>query len=279
MVVQASKDGAARERDRLSIALAVTLTGVTLLRFVELPTFSWSVREILGSPLSLSLTGDWIQVLLVTGLVASGTFSLLQVHPDRDTRERPLILYLITPTLGALLCALVLIQANSWTLWLGGLFGAGILIGVLMHLTYRSFSPRSSGFAGARTLLNIAAYLLSFALFGISLNARERALVTGPVILILSGLWALDLLSAGAMKWRAVAMFSGVIAVQSAELAWVLGFWPITPWMGAILLTLGLYLSVGVCYQYLLGKLTRHVVLEFSILTLSVFLLVLLIKP
>ncbi|MBN1922145.1 MAG: hypothetical protein JW892_12925 [Anaerolineae bacterium] len=279
MAVQAYKDGAARERDRLSIVLAVTLTGVTLLRFVELPTFSWSMREILGSPLGLSLTGDWVQVLLMMGLVASGTFSLLQVHPEIDTRERSLVLYLITPTLGALLCALILIQANSWPLWLGSLLGSGILIGVLMHLAYRSLSPRSSGFAGARTLLNIAAYLLSFTLFGLSLNARERALVTGPVILILSGLWALELLSAGAMKWRSVAMFSGVIAVQSAELAWVLAFWPISPWMGAILLTLGLYLSVGVCYQYLLGKLTRHVVLEFSILTLSVFLLVLLIKP
>ncbi len=272
-------DVAARERDRLSIVLAVTLTGVTLLRFVELPTFSWSVREILGSPLSLTITGDWVQVILMMGLVASGTFSLLQVHPDLAARERPLIFFLITPTLGALLCALMLIQADSWPVWLGSLLGSGILVGMLMHLTYRSVSPHSQGFAGARTLLNIAAYLLGFALFSLSLSARGRALVTGPVVLILSGFWALDLLSAGAMKRRLVLLFSGVIAVQSAELAWVLGFWPITPWMGAIVLTLALYLSVGVCYQYLLGKLTRQVVLEFAILTLIVFLLVLLIRP
>lgn len=63
------------------------------------------------------------------------------------------------------------------------------------------------------------------------------------------------------MKQSAVWLFSGVIALQSAELAWVLGYWPITPWMGAIMLTLALYLSVGVCYQYLLGKLTRQVVI------------------
>ena len=45
------------------------------------------------------------------------------------------------------------------------------------------------------------------------------------------------------------------------------------------MLTLALYLSVGVCYQYLLGKLTRQVVIEFSLLTLAVFLLVLFIRP
>ncbi len=279
MVVKAYDDGASQERDRLSIVLAVTLTGVTLLRFVELPTFSWSVRQILGSPLGLVVTGDWIQVLLMMGLVASGTFSLLQVHPDLAARERPLLFFLITPTLGALFCALVLIRAASWPLWLGSLLGSGILIGVLVHLTYRSVSPQSSGFAGARTLLNIIAYLLSFALFSLTLQTRGRALVTGPVVLLLSGLWAMDLLSVGAMKRSAVLLFSGVIALQSAELAWVLGYWPISPWMGAILLTLGLYLSVGICYQYLLGKLTRHVVLEFSVLTVVVFLLVLLIKP
>lgn len=279
MAVLGFENVAARERDRLSVVLAVTLTGVTLLRFVELPTFSWSVREILGSPLSLIITGDWVQVILMMGLVASGTFSLLQVHPDLKARERPLLLYLITPTLGALLCALMVIQANTWTMWLGSLLGSGILIGVLMHLTYRSVSPDSPGFVGARTLLNIMAYLLSFALFSLSLSTRGRALVTGPVVLILSGLWALDLLSAGAMKKRSVLLFSSVIAVQSAELAWVLGYWPITPWMGAVLLTLSLYLGVGICYQYLLGKLTRQVVVEFSVLTLVVFLLVLLIKP
>lgn len=279
MVAQTYEDGAIRERDRLSVVLAVTFTGVTLLRFVELPTFSWSVREILGSPLGLTITGDWVQVFLMMGLVASGTFSLLQTHPDRASRERPFLFYLITPTLGALWCALILVGVSSWPLWLGSLVGSGILIGLLMHLTYRSLSPRSAGFASARTLLNIAAYLLSFALFSLSLRARGRALVTGPVVLLLSGAWALELLSAGAMKQSAVWLFSGVIALQSAELAWVLGYWPITPWMGAIMLTLALYLSVGVCYQYLLGKLTRQVVIEFSLLTLAVFLLVLFIRP
>lgn len=279
MTVKASEDGISRERDRLSMVLAVTLTGVTLLRFVELPTFSWSVRRIFGSPLGLVVTGDWVQVLLMMGLIAAGTFSLLQVHPDLAQRERPLLFFLITPTLGALFCALVLIRARTWPLWLGSLLGAGILIGILMHLTYRSVSPQQPGFAGARTLLNLAAYLLSFGLFSLALQNRGRALVTGPVILLLSGLWALELLSAGAMRWRAVLLFSGVIALQSAELAWVLGYWPISPWMGAMLLTLGLYLSVGICYQYLLGKLTRQVVWEFSLLTLLVFLLVLWIKP
>ncbi len=279
MLAQSQRKQPVLERGRFSILLAVTLTGATFFRFVELPTFSWNVRRILGSPLGFTLGGNWLLPFMMIGLVASGTFSLLQAHPYPEDRERALGFSLIAPALGALLTSLLLIRAVTWPIWLGSLVLGGVLTGGLVHLTCRVVSLQQQGYAGARTLLNLAGYLLGFALFGIALQTPERALVTGPIIMSLSGLLSLDLLSASGVSTRSVLLFSGIIALLEGELVWVLGYWPISAWTAAVLLTLGLYVGIGVSYQHLLGKLTRHILIEFATLSLIVFILTLALKP
>jgi hypothetical protein len=267
------------ERERLSVVLVATLASATLFRFVELPTLAWGMRRILGSPLQLTFGGDWLLALLMVGLVATGTFSLIQSHPLHESRDRLLIFYLITPTLGTLLASMLLIRATSWPVWLVTLLISGVFIGLLMHLNYRAFSPDSSGYTSARTLLNIADYLLGFALASVILRAQERALITGPAMLALMGLLACDLLSASGVKWTRVLLFSGIIALLVSELAWVLGYWPVSTWTAATMLTLALYLLNGLSYQYLLGQMTRRVLLEFGIVAMIMFVLVLWIRP
>lgn len=267
------------ERDRLSIVLAVMLASATLFRFIELPTLAWGLRQILGSPLNLSFGGDWLLAILMMGLAATGTFSLLQNHPLFETRERSLLYCLITPTLGTLLISLLLIRAPTWPVWLVTLLIGGVLIGLLIHLSYRAISPESSGYTSARTMLNIADYLLGFALLSIIMQAQGRALVTGPAILLVCGLLAFDLLSASSVSGNAVTLFGSIIALLEGEIGWVLGYWPISAWTAATMLTLGLYLLNGLSYQYILEKLTRKVLLEFGIVALLMFILVLWIRP
>ncbi|HQE91242.1 MAG TPA: hypothetical protein PLH19_00015 [Anaerolineae bacterium] len=274
-----SREAQHTERDRLSVILVVTMASATLFRFVELPTVVWGMWHIFGSPLQLSFGGDWLLALLMVGLVASGAFSLLQGHPHYDTRERPLIFSLITPALGTLLASLLLIRATSVPVWLVTLVLSGIFIGLLIHLNYRAFSPDSPGYTGARTMLNIADYLLGFALSSLILREQERALITGPAIMVLIGLLAFDLLSASGAQGSLVWLFGGIIAVLIGEMAWVLGYWPISTWTAGTMLTLELYLLSGLSYQYLLGRLTRRVLAEFGIVALVMFMLVLWIRP
>jgi len=271
------------ERERLSVVLAATLASATLFRFMELPSLAWGVRRILGSPLQLTFSGDWLLALLMTGLVATGTFSLIQSHPLRESadslQDRSVIFSLITPTLGTLLASMLLIRALSWPVWLVTLLIGGVLIGVLMHLSYRALSPESQGYTSARTLLNIADYLLGFALASIILREQGRALITGPAMLALMGLLACDLLSASGAKWTLVLLFSGIIALLISEMAWVLGYWPVSTWTAATMLTLALYLLNGLSYQYLLGQMSRRLLLEFGIVAMIMFVLVLWIRP
>jgi hypothetical protein len=267
------------ERDRISILLAVTLTGAALSRFVELPSFSWSVRRILGSPLGFTIGSNWLLSLLMMGLVATGTYSLMQMHPQDDHQERPLIFSLIVPTLGALFASLLLLRAAAWPIWLGSLLLTGLIIGLLVHLTYQVYSLGHRSYATLRALLNIIDYLLGFALFGFVLSAQERSLVTGPAILLLSGLLSLDLLSASGAKINRVLLFSGITAFLIGESTWILSYWPISPWAAATVLTLELYVGAGISYQYLLDKLNRRMLMEYAVLALLVFGLILIIKP
>ncbi len=267
------------ERDRLSILLAVTLFSAALFRFVELPTFTWEMRRILGSPLSFSLGGEWLLTLLTMGLVATGTLSVLRDHPLRASQERLVIFSLISPALGAALVSMLLVRSASWPLWSLMLLGGGTLIGVLVHLSYLAFSLEYEGYAGARTLLNIFDYLIGFVLFGFIFTGQERALVTGPFVLLVSGLLALELLSASGAAVGNVVLFSSIIAVLEGEMGWVVGYWPVSPWTAAMILTLGLYVWSGLSYQYLLDRLTPRIVREFVGIAALLLLLVMWIRP
>ncbi len=267
------------ERGKLSILLAVTLSSVTLFRFVELPTLNWGALQVFGSPLGFSLGGGALLTLLVVGLVATGTLSIVRDHPLHESKERPLVFSLITPSVGALLVSVFLIQAGTWPLWMAVLILGGAIIGILVHLSYQSISPRSPGYPGARTLLNVVDYLMGFVLFSLILGQQGRALITGPGVLLLSGLLAAELLSATGSGIGGVLLYSGTIALLESELAWVLGYWPISTWTAATMLTLGLYIWSGIGYQHLLGRLNRRIITEFAVIGFLMFALVLWIRP
>ncbi len=267
------------ERGKLSVLLAVTLSSVTLFRFVELPTLNWGVAQVFGSPLGFSLDGGTLLTLLVVGLVATGTLAIVQDHPLSESRERPLLLALITPSIGALLISIFLIQAATWPLWLAVLLLGGAAIGVLVHLSYQAVSPQNPAYPGARTFLNVVDYLMGFVLFSMSLSQEGRGLVIAPLVLVLSGLLALDLLSATGAPIGSVLLYSATIGVLEGELAWVLGYWPISTWTAATVLTLGLYIWGGIGYQYLLGRLTRQIIAEFAVIGLLMLILVVVIRP
>ena len=267
------------ERDKLSVLLVIILSSATLFRFVELPNLSWGVQSVLGSPLGFDFSGEMLVVMLIVGLVSTGTLSILQDHPLRDTQERPLLFSLITPAIGSLLVSLLLIRATSWILWLVALCLGGLAIGILVHLSYQAFSPAGSRYPTARTLLNIIDYLAGFVLFSMLLREQGRALVTGPAVLILSGLLAIELLSASGVILSRILLFVGIIALIEGELAWVIGYWPISPWTAATILSLGLYVWSGIGYQYLLERLTGRIIVEFAAMSMFVLALVLWIQP
>jgi len=143
---------------KLSVLLAVMLLSVALFRIVELPALSWGVFQVFGSPLGLRVGGQALLMLLVAGLIFTGTLAIVQEHPLASQRVRPLVFSLITPTMGSLVASVLLTQASTWALWLLAFIAAGIVVGGLVYLSYQSVAVEARGYTFARAVLNVVVW-------------------------------------------------------------------------------------------------------------------------
>lgn len=264
---------------KLSVLLAVMLLSVALFRIVELPALSWGVFQVFGSPLGLRVGGQALLMLLVAGLIFTGTLAIVQEHPLASQRVRPLVFSLITPTMGSLVASVLLTQASTWALWLLAFIAAGIVVGGLVYLSYQSVAVEARGYTFARAVLNVVDYVAGFVLLSVILEQQGRALITAPAVALLSGLWIAELLSVTGASLKRVMLYSGAAALLEAEFVWMLAYSRLSPWGMAALLSIVVYVWVGISYQHLLERLNRRVIFEFVGVGMLMTLAVLLLAP
>ena len=265
--------------NRLSVLVAVLLLGSVLLRFIELPEHVWEL-EPLGSPLEIHVTGTWLLVTLMVGLVCTGTNLILHDHPHlREHTGRPIYISWILPGLLAGLLAYLLARAPTWPLWVGGLILVGVGISLAVSAEYTAVSPDSPGYPMARLGLNVLAYLLAFTLFAIIYNTRSRSLVTATLTLFTGTLLALDLLSVADVEFRRVLLFAGIVGLITGESTWALNYWQISAWAGGLFLLLIFYTAVNVAHQHLLERLSGSILVEFAVVAVIVLTIILLRAP
>jgi hypothetical protein len=265
--------------NRLSVLVAVLLLGSVLLRFIELPEHVWQL-EPLGSPLEVHVTGTWLLVTLMVGLVCTGTNLILHDHPHlREHTGRPTYVSWILPGLLAGLLAYLLARAPTWPLWVGGLILVGVGISLAVSAEYTAVSPNAPGYPVARLGLNVLAYLLAFTLFAIIYNTRSRSLVTATLTLFTGTLLALDLLSVADVQFRRVLLFAAIVGLITGESTWALNYWQISAWAGGLFLLLIFYTAVNVAHQHLLERLSGSILAEFAVVAVIVLTIILLRAP
>jgi hypothetical protein len=267
------------DRNRLSVLMAVLLLGSVLFRFIELPEQVWEL-EPLGSPLEIHVTGTWLLITLMVGLVCTGTNLILHGHPHLgEYPGRPIYVSWILPAVMAGLSADLLARAPTWPLWIGGLTLVGVGISLTVSAEYAAVSPDAPGYPLARLALNVLAYLLAFTLFAIIYQSRTRSLVTATLTLLTATLLALDLLSVADVQFRRVVLFAGIVGLITGESTWALNYWQISGWAGGLLLLLVFYIAANVAHQHLLERLSGSVLVEFAAVTVTVLAIILLRAP
>jgi hypothetical protein len=267
------------DRDRLSVLVAVLLLGSVLFRFIELPEHVWRL-EPLGSPLEIRITGTWLLVALMVGVVCTGTNLILHGHPHlREYPGRPIYISWILPGIVAGLSVFLLSRVSAWPMWIGGLLLFSVGISLIISAEYTAVSPDTSGYPTARLALNMLAYLLAFVLFTVIYQTRTRSLVTATVTLITAASLALDLLSVADVQFSRVLLFAGIVGLLIGESTWVLNYWQISGWTGGLLLLLIFYVTVNVAHQHLLERLRASILVEFAAVTVVVLTIVLLRAP
>lgn len=207
---------------------------------------------------------------LLAVIVVLGTESLLRAHrgflplpwPHRLTYDiLPALL-----TIGGGLFVLPL-REEEWIV--GGVLGLGFLLLLGILGLYHTLDARDRTFGPATLAVNLTTYLTAFGFFVLIYATKTRSLQSATAIAIVSFLIALVLFRAETRGW----IYAGTTGLVMGETAWGLNYWPVTGLSGGIFLLLVFYVATGLLQNYLRGRVTRGVVIEFGALAVIGFLL------
>ena len=252
----------------------IVLTPV-LIRFVNTSprTISFGV---LGSPVSFELTGNWLTVTMLTALSCMGANAVIRAHPRMSRSDPPPIFtYWILPGLTALNAALLLVRAPTWPLWWAGLFLTGSAITLVVIAEFSTVDPLLLGYARARLILNVIAYALAFTGFALIYSTRGRSILTAPAVSAVGLVLGFELLNTTEVHFRRTVLYALLTALILGESAWALNYWRLSALAGGMIMLLIFYTVVGIVQQLLLERITRRTLIEFAVVALVTFALIL----
>ncbi len=231
---------------------------------------------VLGSPLTVSLSGATLIAVLLVALTCAGAELMVRSHPW--LREAPLAYTAIfwpLPAIVTLAAAMLVPTLYGRPIWLAGLGLAFLGLSIVLLGQYLGIDPGARFYDRARLMITLIAYGSAFFLYAAVAAARVRSLVSATAILAVSILLALTLLRGAADEWRRAWIYALACGVVVGELTWALNYWPIGPIGVAALLLLAFYLSTGLAQQALQGQVTRRLLLEYLVFGGILFALIL----
>ena len=251
----------------LTLVALLALTPVLLL-VVELPIRIASLN-LLGSPLSITLSTDALLLVFLPTLTVAGADWILRDHPEvQSGRIAFLFPFWVTPGLVALALAILLTRLTTWAGWLTALIGGAIAIGALLLAVYRSLAPEASPHSPARIVVTTLGYLIAFVLFTLIYSTRERSAVTATASFLTSTVLAIDLLAPRSLRdLRQAVPYALIAGWLTGQAIWALNYCNLSQWSAGVIMLVIFYAAVGIAQQHLLGRLTRGVLVEFAIVS------------
>ena len=286
----------------------VVLIGLAAQRFLVLPERSIAA-EVLGSPITLTITTNTILAVLLTGLVATGVEAIVRAHPKADRELAPaqqlrqrqeslasratparasgltpqereeLVLrshwvYWGAPIALVLVAVFLLPVAPSSVYWVLGLIGTGIALGLAVAGIYYTIDPFQTGYRRARLGMNALTYALALVLFLVVYRTRVRSIVSATEVLLVSSLLALELLRGSARPTIMVALYAGITGLVLGQATWALNYWRLDSLTGGLVLLVLFYDVVGLSQHGLQGTVKRRIVVEYVLITIAAMALI-----
>jgi hypothetical protein len=260
------KDELSAHSNRILTLVALLALTPVLLLVVELPIRIASLN-FLGSPLSITLSTDALLLVFLPTLTVAGADWILREHPEvQSGRIAFLFPFWVTPGLVALALAILLTRLTTWAGWLTALIGGAVAIGALLLAVYRSLAPEASLNSPARVVVTALGYLIAFVLFTLIYSTRERSAVTATATFLTSTALAVDLLAPRSLRdLRQAVPYALIAGWLTSQAIWALNYCNLSQWSAGVIMLAIFYTAVGIAQQYLLGRLTRGVLVEFAI--------------
>jgi hypothetical protein len=255
--------------DRLSILVSLILFGLVVSQVIELPTRIISFVA-LGVPTTIYLSSRWFIGAILVILAGTGTDSIVRSHPHaHDTRRAYSISFWGLPCALTLFSLFLLPLSPDKFFWLAGLALTGLFLSLIIIAQYRTIDPQDRYYDVARWGLNLAVYLAIFAFCTIIYGARTRSLLSSTAILVLGAALAAELLRSQASRRevRRTWLYALIVGLLLGEVTWALNHLGLGDLAGGVFLLLVFYVIIGLARQHLRGKLARHMVIEFAVVS------------
>lgn len=291
-------------RDRASVMIWVVLMGLAAQRFLVLPERAFT-SEILGSPITLTITANTILAVLLTGLAATGTEAVVRAHPKGepapntrvrrreyagsatpvrppvlDAQERAALIsrshwvYWGAPVALVLVAIFLLPLAPSAGYWVLGLIAAGVTLGLALAGIYYTIDPFQRGYRRARLGMNALTYAVALLLFLVVYRTRTRSVLSATEVLLVSSLLAMELLRGSDRPTILVALYATITGLVLGQATWALNYWRLDSLTGGLVLLVLFYDVVGLSQHALHGRIRRRIVLEYALITIAAMALI-----
>jgi len=255
--------------DRLSILVSLILFGLVVSQVIELPTRIVSFVA-LGVPTTIYLSSRWFIGAILVILAGTGTDSIVRSHPyAHDTSRGYGFSFWGLPCVFTLFALVLLPLSPDKFFWLGGLALTGLCLSLIVIAQYHTIDPHDRYYMVARWGLNLAVYLAIFAFSTLIYGARARSLLSATAILLLGAALSAELLrtQTSRREIRRTWLYALTVGIVLGEVTWALNHCSLSDLAGGIFLLLVFYVISGLAKQHLRGRLARHVVIEFAIVS------------
>jgi hypothetical protein len=255
--------------DRLSILVSLILFGLVISQVIELPTRIISFVA-LGVPTTIYLSSGWFIGAILVILAGTGTDSIVRSHPYAHDADRGYsVSFWGLPCAFTLFSLFLLPLSPDKSFWLGGLALTGLFLSLIIIAQYHTIDPQDRYFDIARWALNLAVYLAIFASCTIIYGARARSLLSATAILVLGAALSAELLRSepSTQDMRRTWLYALIVGILLGEVTWALNHLSLSDLAGGVFLLLVFYVISGLAKHHLRGRLARHVVIEFAIVS------------
>ncbi len=255
--------------DRLGITISLVMVGLALSISIFPPSREFSFM-VLGSELSLRLSGQAQLAFIIAALVCAGVDAIIRTHPLAHRQKLGYTMtFWVLPSL-VVISGLILLPGLSW--WgyqVLLIIFTGLVLAMIVVAQYRSIDPEDRHQRTARLALNAVVYAIALVWFITLYRMQVRSLISATGVLGVSGLLALELLRIAENQFKRTWLYAFLVSVLMSELTWALNYNSVAPQVGGAVLLLFFYALTGLFQQRLWGRLNRRVVAEFSLIFAS----------
>ncbi len=254
--------------ERLGATLSLVMLGLLLSMFVPLP--AREVRLVLlGSDLSLRFSGPISLALVLVALVCAGVDATISSYPQSG--ERPLgqhIPFWMLPATVVMLASVVL-GSLWWGYQVALIVATTLMLAFIIPLQYHTVDVEDALYTQSRLVLNVITYIVALLLFLFLYGTRLRSLLSATGAALASGALALELFRQPNQRVGRIWLYAVVVAGVLGELTWALNYYTVDMRLGGAFLLLVFYALTGLVQQYLWGRLTRYVAVEYGLVCVA----------